>query len=175
MALGLRPSASLLSIVAIIVVSGVGAFAPPSSRLSPPPAARSVAAASPPRSSSPDRQDDVRDAATAVPPPLPSVVSRRSAVLSGLASAAAAAATTMAAPASPFLLALATPLPAYARLEGVNRPELLPSEPGLNVIQLEKFLTRGQEKRMDDLLAGLERDTGWRVRVLCQAYPRTPG
>ncbi|KAL3777274.1 hypothetical protein ACHAW5_006343 [Stephanodiscus triporus] len=71
--------------------------------------------------------------------------------------------------------ALLSPPPAHARLEGVNRPELLPSEPGLNVIQVEKFLTKGQEKRMDDLLSKLERDTGYRVRVLCQAYPRTPG
>lgn len=66
-------------------------------------------------------------------------------------------------------------LPASARLEGVNKPELLPSEPGLNVIQVEKFLTKGQEKRLNDLLIKLEADTGYRVRVLCQAYPRTPG
>mmetsp|Transcript_8123 Transcript_8123/g.11700 ORF Transcript_8123/g.11700 Transcript_8123/m.11700 type:complete len:239 (-) Transcript_8123:8-724(-) len=66
-------------------------------------------------------------------------------------------------------------LPASARLEGVNKPELLPSEQGLNVIQVEKFLTKGQEKRMNDLLTKLEADTGYKVRVLCQAYPRTPG
>lgn len=65
--------------------------------------------------------------------------------------------------------------PSMARLEGVNRPDLLPSEPGLNVIQVEKFLTTGQAKRMNDLLTALERDTGFRVRVLCQAYPNTPG
>ena len=65
--------------------------------------------------------------------------------------------------------------PSWARLEGVNRPDLLPSEPGLNVIQVEKFLTTGQAKRMNDLLTSLERDTGFRVRVLCQAYPNTPG
>ena len=28
---------------------------------------------------------------------------------------------------------------------------------------------------MNDLLTKLEKDTGYRVRVLCQAYPRTPG
>ena len=66
-------------------------------------------------------------------------------------------------------------LPASARLEGVNKPELLPSEQGLNVIQVEKFLTKGQEKRLNDLLGKLEADTGYKVRVLCQAYPRTPG
>lgn len=74
--------------------------------------------------------------------------------------------------ASPLLLPVSQ---ANARLEGVNKPELLPSEPGLNVIQVEKFLTKGQEKRMNDLLTKLEADTGWRVRVLCQSYPRTPG
>lgn len=45
----------------------------------------------------------------------------------------------------------------------------------MNVIQVEKFLTKGQEKRLNDLLTKLELDTGWRVRVLCQAYPTTPG
>lgn len=65
--------------------------------------------------------------------------------------------------------------PAAARLEAVNNPSLLPTETGLNVIQTEKFLTSGQAKRMDALLGALERDTGWRVRVLCQSYPNTPG
>jgi hypothetical protein len=65
--------------------------------------------------------------------------------------------------------------PSSARLEGVNRPDLLPSQTGLNVIQVEKFLTSGQAKRMNDLLTSLERDTGFRVRILCQAYPNTPG
>jgi TPM domain len=64
---------------------------------------------------------------------------------------------------------------ASARLESVNNPALLPKEPGLNVIQVEKFLTSGQAKRMDKLLGALERDTGYRVKVLCQAYPNTPG
>lgn len=90
-----------------------------------------------------------------------SIFSRRSAIysLAGLA-------------ASPLLLPV---LPASARLEGVNKPELLPSEPGKNVIQVTKFLTKGQEKRLDDLLGKLEADTGFRVKVLCQAYPSTPG
>eukprot|EP00547_Thalassionema_nitzschioides_P000009 CAMPEP_0194206816 /NCGR_PEP_ID=MMETSP0156-20130528/5743_1 /TAXON_ID=33649 /ORGANISM="Thalassionema nitzschioides, Strain L26-B" /LENGTH=231 /DNA_ID=CAMNT_0038933435 /DNA_START=188 /DNA_END=883 /DNA_ORIENTATION=- len=65
--------------------------------------------------------------------------------------------------------------PAEARLEAVNRPDLLPKQTGLNVIQTEKFLTAGQARRMDDLLTALERDTGYRVRVLCQSYPNTPG
>jgi len=73
---------------------------------------------------------------------------------------------------SPFFLPTQ---PAAARLEGVNKPELLPSEPGQNVIQVVKFLTKGQEKSMNNLLTKLEADTGYRVRVLCQAYPQTPG
>jgi uncharacterized membrane protein YgcG len=62
-----------------------------------------------------------------------------------------------------------------ARLEPIDKPNLLPNERGLNVIQTEKFLTAGQAKRLDQLLSSLERDTGYRVRVLCQAYPNTPG
>jgi hypothetical protein len=68
-----------------------------------------------------------------------------------------------------------SPSPASARLDSVNRPDLLPSETGLHVIQTEKFLTSGQARRMDQLLAKLESDTGFRVYVLCQNYPNTPG
>jgi hypothetical protein len=70
---------------------------------------------------------------------------------------------------------LGVPETASARLEAVNRPDLLPAEKGAKVIQVEKFLTSGQAKRMDGLLTALERDTGYRIRVLCQAYPNTPG
>ena len=69
----------------------------------------------------------------------------------------------------------ALPKLASARLEAVDRPDLLPSEKGLNVIQVEKFLTSGQAKRLDNLVASLEKDTGFRVRILCQRYPNTPG
>jgi len=86
---------------------------------------------------------------------------RRGVLTKTLASATAAAASIA--------------LPVQARLDPVNKPQLLPSEPGLNVIQTEKFLTTGEAKRMDAKLAKLERDTGYRVRVLCQAYPMTPG
>eukprot|EP00568_Trieres_chinensis_P009616 CAMPEP_0183303786 /NCGR_PEP_ID=MMETSP0160_2-20130417/9099_1 /TAXON_ID=2839 ORGANISM="Odontella Sinensis, Strain Grunow 1884" /NCGR_SAMPLE_ID=MMETSP0160_2 /ASSEMBLY_ACC=CAM_ASM_000250 /LENGTH=239 /DNA_ID=CAMNT_0025466743 /DNA_START=68 /DNA_END=787 /DNA_ORIENTATION=- len=91
--------------------------------------------------------------------------SDRRAVLSTAATAALSAAAA----------AVAGPAPAQARLEAVNRPDLLPKEPGQNVIQIEKFLTSGQAKRMDSMLANLEKDTGFRVRVLCQSYPQTPG
>jgi hypothetical protein len=91
--------------------------------------------------------------------------SDRRSVLTAAASAVSAAA----------LMSVAAPQPASARLEAVDRPDLLPSEKGLNVIQVEKFLTTGQAKRMDTMLANLEKDTGFRVRVLCQAYPNTPG
>ena len=62
----------------------------------------------------------------------PSSFSRRSAIysLAGLT-------------VSPLFLPIS---PSSARLEGVNKPELLPSEKGLNVIQVEKFLTKGQGK-----------------------------
>ena len=67
------------------------------------------------------------------------------------------------------------PPSASARLEAVNRPDLLPGSAGLNVIQTEKILTPGQVKRLDAMLSSLEKDTGFRVRVLCQKYPNTPG
>lgn len=76
---------------------------------------------------------------------------------------------------SALLPAVVAPHMVSARLEAVNRPDLLPSEQGLNVIQTEKFLTSGQAKRLDNMMASLEKDTGFRLRVLCQNYPNTPG
>lgn len=95
---------------------------------------------------------------------LNSELSRRNVFVTALVTAATAAVT------------LTTGVtPAMARLEAVNRPDLLPKEKGLNVIQTEKFLTTGQARRMNDLLTSLEKQTGFRVRVLCQSYPNTPG
>jgi hypothetical protein len=93
---------------------------------------------------------------------------RRSLMQSGLSGVTKAAGLVAASTA--FLAEAAS-----ARLEPVNRPDLLPKEPDLNVIQTEKFLTTGQAKRLNELLAKLEKDTSFRVRVLCQAYPNTPG
>ena len=38
-----------------------------------------------------------------------------------------------------------------------------------------KFLTSGEITKLDKKLAQLEKDTGFKVRVLCQQYPNTPG
>ncbi len=94
--------------------------------------------------------------------------SRRSLVKSGLSGVTKA--VGLAAVSTAFFVEAAS-----ARLDPVNRPDLLPKEPNLNVIQTEKFLTTGQAKRLNELLVKLEKDTSFRVRVLCQAYPNTPG
>ena len=64
---------------------------------------------------------------------------------------------------------------AAARPEGVNRPELLPKGPQTPLIDVGNFLAKGQEKRMVEKLNTLEKKTGFKLRVLCQAYPDTPG
>eukprot|EP00271_Cylindrocystis_brebissonii_P005869 TRINITY_DN18226_c0_g1_i1.p1 TRINITY_DN18226_c0_g1~~TRINITY_DN18226_c0_g1_i1.p1 ORF type:complete len:307 (+),score=16.56 TRINITY_DN18226_c0_g1_i1:49-969(+) len=65
--------------------------------------------------------------------------------------------------------------PAWARRrEGVNKPELLPSEFS-RVIDVAGFLSAGQEERMSRELGRLEDETGFKVRVLAQNYPNTPG
>mmetsp|Transcript_19703 Transcript_19703/g.19803 ORF Transcript_19703/g.19803 Transcript_19703/m.19803 type:complete len:238 (+) Transcript_19703:53-766(+) len=63
---------------------------------------------------------------------------------------------------------------AIARPEGVNRPDLLPQEQ-TSLIDVANFLSKGQEKRVKDSLAELEKETGYKLRVLCQSYPNTPG
>lgn len=63
---------------------------------------------------------------------------------------------------------------AVARPEGVNRPDLLPPE-FTSVIDLENFLARGDERRMREQLTDLEARTGFKVRVLTQRFPVTPG
>lgn len=61
-----------------------------------------------------------------------------------------------------------------ARPEGVNRPELLPTD-FTTVIDLENFLASGEEKRLRQQIADLESRTGFKVRVLTQRFPQTPG
>ena len=66
--------------------------------------------------------------------------------------------------------------PAMARLEGVNKPELLPQGgPVTPLIDVAGFLTEGEENRIRMRLSALEEDTGIKVRVLAQTYPDTPG
>ena len=93
--------------------------------------------------------------------PAPVPVSRRAA----LSSAAVA------------LVTAAAPLPALARPEGVNKPELLPKGPVVNVIQMQeqRFLTTGQVTAVEKQIAKLQADKGIKLRVLCQQYPNTPG
>ena len=64
---------------------------------------------------------------------------------------------------------------AHARPEGVNRPELLPKSKGVPLIDTGNFLAKGQEKKIIEKLKALEKKTGIKLRVLCQAYPETPG
>ncbi|KAK3445403.1 hypothetical protein EUGRSUZ_A01683 [Eucalyptus grandis] len=57
---------------------------------------------------------------------------------------------------------------------GVNKPELLPKE-YTTVIDVAGFLSDGQEKRLAQEIADIEKDTGFKLRVLAQNYPDTPG
>ncbi|MCO5586873.1 hypothetical protein L7F22_040818 [Adiantum nelumboides] len=63
---------------------------------------------------------------------------------------------------------------AQARPQGVNRPELLPKT-FTPVIDAAGFLSEGQEGRIAKEVTNLEEDTGFKLRVLAQNYPNTPG
>lgn len=68
------------------------------------------------------------------------------------------------------------PLAADAKLEGVNRPDLLPKgDQIVKVIDVAGFLTASEEKKLEAEVESLERDTGFKLRVLAQSYPETPG
>lgn len=72
-----------------------------------------------------------------------------------------------------FGLSLAVPGCVEAKV-GVNKPELLPKE-FTTVIDVAGFLSDGQENRLAQEIAGIENDTGFKLRVLAQNYPDTPG
>ncbi|XP_009588210.1 thylakoid lumenal 15.0 kDa protein 2, chloroplastic-like isoform X2 [Nicotiana tabacum] len=57
---------------------------------------------------------------------------------------------------------------------GVNKPELLPKE-FTPVIDVAGFLSDGQEKRLAEEITDIEKVTGFKLRVLAQNYPDTPG
>ncbi|XP_048127650.1 thylakoid lumenal 15.0 kDa protein 2, chloroplastic [Rhodamnia argentea] len=57
---------------------------------------------------------------------------------------------------------------------GVNKPELLPKE-YTPVIDVAGLLSDGQEIRLAQEIADIEKDTGFKLRVLAQNYPNTPG
>ena len=71
---------------------------------------------------------------------------------------------------------LAAPIgPAHARLEGVNNPQMLPPGPPQEVLDVAGYLTKGEIARLTTEVRNLEKDTGYKLRVLAQAYPKTPG
>ena len=70
---------------------------------------------------------------------------------------------------------LMCPMAADAKLEGVNRPDLLPKGELVKVIDVAGFLTASEEKKLEAEVDSLERDTGFKLRVLAQSYPETPG
>ena len=65
--------------------------------------------------------------------------------------------------------------PAHARLEGVNNPAMLPPGPPQEVLDVAGYLTKGEITRLTAEVQNLEKDTGYKLRVLAQAYPKTPG
>ena len=57
---------------------------------------------------------------------------------------------------------------ANARPEGVNRPDLLPKELNVPLIDVANFLSKGQEKKIVGQIVDLQKVTGWKLRILCQ-------
>lgn len=55
-----------------------------------------------------------------------------------------------------------------ARPEGVNRPDLLPKEVNVPLIDVANFLSKGQEKKIIVSINDLQKTTGYKLRLLCQ-------
>eukprot|EP00747_Dinoflagellata_sp_TGD_P012144 gnl/TRDRNA2_/TRDRNA2_121409_c0_seq1.p1 gnl/TRDRNA2_/TRDRNA2_121409_c0~~gnl/TRDRNA2_/TRDRNA2_121409_c0_seq1.p1 ORF type:complete len:297 (+),score=26.80 gnl/TRDRNA2_/TRDRNA2_121409_c0_seq1:71-961(+) len=67
--------------------------------------------------------------------------------------------------------------PARARLPPnffKAKPELLPKD-FTTIIDVPDYLTKGQETRIKEIVAALEKGTGVKLRVLVQNFPTTPG
>jgi hypothetical protein len=75
----------------------------------------------------------------------------------------------------PIFTTILAPEVVHARPEGVNRPDLLPKGPKSSLIDVANFLSKGQEKKIVSSISELEKATGYKLRVLCQSYPNTPG
>ncbi|CAM6085466.1 unnamed protein product [Calypogeia fissa] len=88
-------------------------------------------------------------------------------LLNAAAAAAAAAALSLS-------ISLCGVDSALARPQGVNRPELLPKD-FTTVIDVAGFLSPQQESRIAQSVASIEEETGFKLRVLAQNYPETPG
>eukprot|EP00596_Hydrurales_sp_CCMP1899_P009061 CAMPEP_0119042220 /NCGR_PEP_ID=MMETSP1177-20130426/14457_1 /TAXON_ID=2985 /ORGANISM="Ochromonas sp, Strain CCMP1899" /LENGTH=172 /DNA_ID=CAMNT_0007008843 /DNA_START=312 /DNA_END=830 /DNA_ORIENTATION=- len=64
---------------------------------------------------------------------------------------------------------------AGARPEGVNRPDLLPKEANVPLIDVANYLSKSEEKTVLGKIEDLQKTTPWKLRMLLQAYPQTPG
>ena len=51
----------------------------------------------------------------------------------------------------------------------------LPPGPPQEVLDVAGYLTKGEITRLTAEVQNLEKDTGYKLRVLAQAYPKTPG
>lgn len=62
-------------------------------------------------------------------------------------------------------------------LQGVNRPELLPSTPGDStpIIDAAKLLSPSQQRLIETQIKEIEQASGVKLKVLAQTYPNTPG
>jgi len=61
-----------------------------------------------------------------------------------------------------------------AERRAINRPDLLPSEQ-TPVIDLREVLTKSETRFVKIGIKELEDDTGFKIRVIAQSYPETPG
>jgi hypothetical protein len=52
---------------------------------------------------------------------------------------------------------------------------MLPPGPPQEVLDVAGYLTKGEITRLTAEVQNLEKDTGYKLRVLAQAYPKTPG
>jgi hypothetical protein len=64
---------------------------------------------------------------------------------------------------------------ALARITGISKPELVPQEPGVKVIDIPEVMSGANRADLDKIIEDIDRIYGVHLKVLVARFPDTPG